>query len=299
MGTSTTKSGLPSRIWSRVPLVVRAIVSGCVVLTAGGILTGPLLFANTKFSPEVPWSVPLLAAYMWFFWQYLRGRWWPRATAEARRQGLRANPLSSRMWRWAMAAGCLGLVAVFALHLVVGRLTPLNIDIPALLRHLPSFTLLSMLLMVSVIAGIVEEAAFRGFMQGPIERRHGVFTAIAIVSIVFGAAHLTDWQPNMTAARMSFIVLASVFYGIMVHLTDSILPGLILHAAGNAIGIVWIWALSKRPPSPASYGFAAASPDPQFWVDCLIVVAFGAATVWAFRHLADVARNEQTPGDRQ
>ena len=285
---------LPSRIWCRLPLVVRAIVVGFLVLTAGGILTGPLLFANIKFSPEVPWSVPLLAAYMWFFWQYLRGRWWPRATAEARRQCLRANSLSSRMWFWAMTAGYLGLVAVYALHWVVGRLTPLNIDIPALLRHLPPLTLVSMLFMVSVIAGIVEEAAFRGFMQSPIERRYGVFAAITIVSIVFGAAHLTDWQPSMTIARMSFIVLASVFYGIMVHLTDSILPGLILHATGNAIGIVWIWALSNRSPSPAPQrGFAAASTDPQFWINCLIVVAFGAATVWAFRRLADVARSEQ------
>jgi len=41
--------------------------------------------------PAVPWSVPLLAVYMWFFWQYLQGRWWPRSTNQARRRYLRAR----------------------------------------------------------------------------------------------------------------------------------------------------------------------------------------------------------------
>ncbi|HEV7241606.1 MAG TPA: type II CAAX endopeptidase family protein [Thermoanaerobaculia bacterium] len=288
------RQSLPSRIWNRVPIVVRAVLSGFLVLTVGGILTGPLLFANIKFSPDVPWSVPLLAAYMWFFWQYLRGRWWPRSTADARRRGLRANPLSSRTWLWAMTTGSLSLVGIFALHVVVGRLTPLNITIPPLLRDLPSFTLISVLLMVSVIAGIVEEAAFRGFMQGPIEKRHGVVAAIAVVSVVFGIAHLTDWQPSMTAARMGFIVLAAIFYGIMVHVTNSILPGLILHAAGNAIGTVWIWLLSRGPQSKEVFqrGFAAASADPQFWVNCAVVLVFGIAAVWAFRRLAVVANDK-------
>src|SRR5687767_7408954 len=141
--TIVARQSLLSRLWKRVPILVRAVFSGFLVLTVGGIFTGPLLFANIRFRPEVPWSVPLLAAYMWFFWQYLRGRWWPRSTADARRQGLRANPLSARTWRWAMAAGYSGLIGVFALHVVVGRLTPLNITIPPLLRQMPPFSLLS------------------------------------------------------------------------------------------------------------------------------------------------------------
>ena len=276
-------------------MLVRAILVGSLVLTTGGMFTGPLLYANIQFWPDVPWSVPFLAIYMWVFWQYLGGRWWPRSTSEARRRGLRANPMSAAAWRWALAAGYLGLIGVFALHWVIGRLTPLGLGMPSILQELPSFTLISILLMLSTVAGIVEEAAFRGFMQGPIEARHGVVAAITVVSIVFGAAHLTDSQQGMTAARMFFIVLASVFYGIMVHLTNSILPGLVLHATGDAIGIVWIWWLAGRPDRPASpRGFASASADPQFWTNCVIALVFGAASVWAFRRLAVVARTNRT-----
>lgn len=277
-------------------MIVRAVLLGCLVLTVGGIFTGPLLYANIRFWPAVPWSVPLLAVYMWFFWQYLRGRWWPRSTAEVRRHTLRANPLSASVWRWALIAGYFAMGSSYALHWVVGRLTPLNFAIPAVLQQLPTFTLISILLMASVIAGIVEEAAFRGFMQGPIEKRHGVITAIAVVSIVFGSAHLTDWQPAMTLARMTFIVLASILYGILVHLTNSILPGVVLHATGDAIGIVWIWLLSRRPRATVSHGFASASADPQFWANCLIALSLGVVAIWAFRRLAKVVKSHPAGG---
>ena len=105
-----------ARVWARLPVIVRAVLLGSVVLIVGGMLTGPLFFANVKFWPAVPWSVPLLAIYMWFFWQYFRGRWWPRSTADARRQGLRANALSSCVWRWALIAGYLSLACSYALH---------------------------------------------------------------------------------------------------------------------------------------------------------------------------------------
>lgn len=279
--------GTLARLWARLPAVVRAVVQGSLVLSAGGILTGPLLYANIKFWPAVPWSVPLLAAYMWVFWQYLSGRWWPRSTAEARRHWLRANPLSARVWRWALLAGHLAMASSFALHWVVGRLTPLNFAIPAILESLPVFTLLSILLMASVVAGIVEEAAFRGFMQGPIEERHGIVMATVVVSLVFGLAHLTDWQPSMSFARMGFIVLASVLYGITVHLTNSILPGLVLHATGDAIGIVWIWLLSRRPRVSGS------TLDVQFWMNCAISLVFGVAAFLAFRHLGRIRAKEE------
>ena len=278
----------------RVPIVVRAIVVGSTVLIAGGILTTPLIYANLKFWPSVPWSVALLAGYMWFFWQYLQGRWWPRSTSEWRRQGLRARPVSRRAWRWALLAGYLGMFSVFALHRVVGRLTPLGFDVPDLLHQFPLHTLVAILLMVSVMAGIVEEAAFRGYMQGPIERRHGIVVSIVIVSMVFGAAHLSDWQPSMTIARMFFIVLASVVYGILAYLVNSILPGIVLHATGDMIGIGLIWWFSNHPaPGPAQVGLADAVRDSTMVAMLAIAVVFGIASAWSFRRLA---RAQRPPG---
>ena len=275
-------------------VVVRAVLLGCLFLFVGGMFTSPLLFANITFWPNVPWSVPLLAIWMWAYWQYLSGRWWPRSTSEDRRVALRANPLPRRVWIWALTAGYLAMASSYALHWVVGRLMPLHFEIPVMLQQLPVYTLIPMLLMLSIVAGIVEEASFRGIMQGPIEKRFGLFPAIVVVSAVFGIAHLTDWQPSMTAARMFFIVLASVLYGVLVYLTNSILPGIVLHATGDAIGIVWIWLLSRTPRPIRTPGFASASADPQFWINCALALAFGAAAVWAFRQLSRVRPQDST-----
>lgn len=97
---------------------------------------------------------------------------------------------------------------------------------------------------------------------------------------------------------MFFIVAASVVYGILVHMTDSILPGIVLHATGDAIGISLVWWLSSHPGSGSSQqGFAAALRDPTFLVNCVVTVVFGVAAVWAFQRLARVAPigREATP----
>jgi membrane protease YdiL (CAAX protease family) len=277
--------------------VVRAVLVGLLVATVGGIMTGPLIYANLELWPAVPWSVPLLAAWLWVFWRYLNGRGWPRSTAEARRRGLRARPLSLRVWRLALAAGFLAMGSSFALHWVVGRFVTFGYGIPEPLVPFPFFTLLSILLVLSLAAGVVEESAFRGYMQGPIERRHGIVVAILVVSVVFGLGHLTDWQPAMTLARMFFIVTAAVLYGILVHLTDSIRPGIVLHAVGDAIGICWIWWIAARRGAGPDEAVVAAASDPVFWGTCLAVVGLGSAAAWAFVRLARLTADELYPAD--
>src|SRR5437763_1000232 len=58
------------------------------------------------------------------------------------------------------------------------------------LSHVPAVTVWSLLLMAAPVAGIVEEAAFRGYMQGPLERRFGLSVAILVTGTMFAVAHL-------------------------------------------------------------------------------------------------------------
>jgi len=93
-----------ARTWGRIPIVVRAVIAGFVVLVAGNFLPQGLIAANIR-SPAVPWSAAAIAVYLWLYWLYVQGRGWPRSTTTARRRGLRAVPLSPRVWRWSFAAG--------------------------------------------------------------------------------------------------------------------------------------------------------------------------------------------------
>lgn len=112
----------------------------------------------------------LTALYLWLFWQYLKGAGPPESTAESRRTSLRANRVSGCVWVWSLLAGGLGIVAlVFALRVANRMVVRPQQQLPDLTR-VPEFAILSLLLMAAPVAGIVEEAAFRGYMQGPIER---------------------------------------------------------------------------------------------------------------------------------
>lgn len=104
----------------------------------------------------------------------------------------------------------------------------------------PFATVLVQVITLSAVAGIVEESGFRGYMQGMIERRQGPAVAIAVTTIAFVAVHFGAEQV-MNAPRALLIAVASVMYGILRHLTRSIVPGIILHSVGDAFGVMLLW----------------------------------------------------------
>jgi membrane protease YdiL (CAAX protease family) len=273
-------------VWKRVPVVVRAVIIGFVVLLAGNVLPQGLIAANLK-SPASPWSAAPIAVYLWLYWQYVGGRWRPRSTSVARHRDLRAVPLSAVLWRWSLVAGALGIAALTTLTYALGRLVPLGLDFPEVFQQLPLVTLVTLVATISLMAGVVEEAAFRGYMQSRIERRYGPVVAILVVSVFFVLAHL----PTSLAAlpRMCLILIASVGYGILAYLSGSILPGLVLHAAGDIVGFGLLW-LSLRGTSVTSDSPVPALNSPVLWANVAETVVLGILTVWAFRRLATASR---------
>ena len=63
-------------------------------------------------------------------------------------------------------------------------------------------------------AGVLEEAAFRGYMQAPIERRHGPLVGMGVVAVVFTLAHLGTF-PDMSPGVFMILLLMSVGYGLL------------------------------------------------------------------------------------
>src|SRR3954469_7395504 len=143
--------------------VVRAVLIGMIVAMVGTIPRNMLFALNLRYGAAVPWAVPVTAVYLWFFWQYLKGGGPPPATAEERRNSLRANRISGRAWRWALLAGTLGIVALVLALRLVNRLAVLPAQTLPDFGSVPRVTVVSLLLFAAPVAGIIEEAAFRGY----------------------------------------------------------------------------------------------------------------------------------------
>lgn len=268
--------------------IVRAVLVGLLVMIAGTIPRNLFFAANLRYGPGLPWAVPLTAVYLWFFWRYLKGAGPPESTAEERRASLRAHRLTGRVWAWALLAGSLGVVALVLALRVANRLIALPEQKLPDLSQVPQVTVLSLLLMAAPVAGVVEEAAFRGYMQRPIERRQGLVVAILITGTMFAVAHL-----DFTLVLWPYYVAVAAIYGTIAYLTNSILPAVVLHTAGNLYSNLDLWLQGKAEwqaaTGPAELVWKSGA-DRAFRVAGLALFLVGAATVWAYLRLARAVR---------
>ena len=278
-------------VWQRIPVIIRAIVIGLAMGAAGTVPWALLVAANMKYASYLPWAVPIMAAYLWLFWRYARGAGWPESTAEARRIDSRANRLPAETWGPALLAGMLGLVSLLLLQGVLSRLVVLPQQRDLDIAQYPLATVVLWLTMSAVVAGLVEETSFRGFLQRPIERRHGAVIAILVTGSLFGLAHFT--HPEVGFILLPYYLGAAAVYGTLAHLTDSTFPSMALHTGGDMFGAFGLfaqgrseWQLSSAP-LPLIW---QTGPDAAFWGNLAGLLVAVTLTIWAFNVLAGAAR---------
>ncbi len=249
--------------------------------------------ANVRVLVGVPWAIVPMAIYLWCYWKYLGGAGWPRETADTRRTSLRANRLSGEVWGMSLFAGLIGFAALAPLLALLSRVVRLPAESQPIVTPagMPFVTTFLLLVMASIVAGVVEEAAYRGYMQGPIERQHGLLVAILVNGVLFGLGHYSH-HPASVVAMLPFYIAVSAVYGGLVYATNSILPGLALHAGGDVFSLTRLW-VTGRPEWQLS-----ATPPPLVWetgADAAFVgsvaafVLFAGGAVWAYRELARTA----------
>ncbi len=276
-------------VWQRVPVLVRApiaglFVSGIGVTLWGGLGSFPGLAGwNLRYMPRVPWALVPMALFLFVYLRYLNGSGWPRSTSDARRINLRANPLSADLWTTSLLAGLIGLAALMPLSAIMGRLFALpadaqRADIPA---AMPPVTIFLLLVMSSLVAGLIEESGFRGYMQGTIERRHGFLVGLLVSGIVFGLAHFNH-HAAATLQMLPFYLAVSAIYGGLAAATDSVLPSMALHAGGD------LWSMTRQWMTAQPYWQLSPARAPGLIWDTGIDAAF-ITSVASFLLLAGIA----------
>jgi membrane protease YdiL (CAAX protease family) len=263
-------------MWQKFPVWFRAVVLGLVVSGVPTVVWALLAIVNVKLTPAIPWSVPAMAVVLWIGWRSLRSD-----------ERLRAIPLSPPAFRLALVAGGLGIAAVwaaFAAFRGVLHITPPPADD---VSRLPIWTIATVIVMAATVAGVAEEAGFRGFMQLPLERQYGPFTAVAVTSVIFTAVHLTHGARILPF--LPFYFVAAVIYGLLALTTGSILPSMLLHACGDVMMFVFQY-LNVRFNTAA----VAATGRIEI-VPALVAIVLGGASVVVFRLLARPAVSAQVP----
>jgi membrane protease YdiL (CAAX protease family) len=256
--------------------ILTAVITGVAVLLAGNLPWagfGPIVGLgrlNLQFWTAVPWAILPMAVYLWAYWRFISGALGSRAGARDRRANLRARRLPADLWGMSLAAGMLGFGALVAFLAVAARLVRLPSSAPITTpAGMPALTAFLLLVMASIVAGVTEEAAFRGYMQSMIERRYGVTLAILVNGTLFGLLHFGN-HPRDVLLMLPYYVAVSAVYGGLTWAADSILPALVLHSGGDIVVLTRWWA-TGRPEWQV-----AATPPTLVWergVDVPFVMA--------------------------
>lgn len=267
-------------------------------MIAGTVPWAVLLSENTKHLAAWPWAVPIMATYLWFYWRYfVRGWGWPRSNSAARRSNARANSLTGDIMGLALLAGLLGLVSILLLQGVLGRLVTLPQQRDLDISQYAISTVVLWVVMGALVAGIVEETSFRGYLQSPIERRYGPIVALFVTGVVFGLAHFS--HPEVGLGLLPYYIAVAAVYGGLAYATNSTLPSMVLHAGGNMFSAVNLFAGGRSQwqlgtaPKPLIWQTGA---DVTFWGTLAALLVFGTLTWWAYRGLRAAARAAQQAG---
>lgn len=257
-----------------------AIFAGVSVLLLGNLPWAAILAPlNLRVLTAVPWAVLPMAAYLWVYWGYASGRFGSPATKAWRRDQLRARRVAPDTWGMAMLTGLVGFGAVLSMVSVMGRVLRLPAASPLTAPDgMPAIAMFTLVVMGSLVAGVTEEAGFRGYMQTPIERRFGLGTAILVNGAVFGLLHFPN-HPEHVWSMLPYYIAVSALYSGITWAADSILPSLVLHALGDvwSLGRLWLTGTPEwQLRSPQSLIWTAGI-DGDFVVAATLMLFLSAA----------------------
>jgi len=193
-GTASSCASAQHRsLWSRLPVVARAVVVGILV---GMIAANVWLLFLLKL--RMPAAAVAELAFLSLYVAWAAGRGPPQKLRATRADYFRVRSLSRTQWFWGVIAAVSFAATIHAALAFLFRLVPF----PAAAFHrgydfsfIGSSSMQWLACIVSALsAGVCEETGFRGYMQRPIEHRHGPIVAILISSVLFTLLHLTkDW----------------------------------------------------------------------------------------------------------
>jgi membrane protease YdiL (CAAX protease family) len=271
----------------KAAITLPAIIAGFLITAAAGNVW-LLLLLNMGVQLAAVIEVIFLALFLW--WAHGGGP--PRAAQAARVKVFRRSRLTSRQWLWGLIAALFFAATVHASIVLLFRFMPY--PAAAFRRGYDlSFILSQPLRWLAVVvsaasAAICEETGFRGFMQQPIEHRHGASVAVFVSSLCFMALHLTKaWaSPGIVPTVFG----AGVLLGLLAWSARSLIPGIVGHFVMD-VGLFAYW-WTGIAGNFAARPITETGADRSFLIACCVFATSLVVVLLAIRRLVRAASTD-------
>jgi hypothetical protein len=262
--------------------ILAAIVALTIAIVPQGLWTA-LISANLKTSPRVPWAVVVMAVLLWLMWQYLGGRFGPGRTSQTRRRHLRANLVPRPVFAWAVLAGALATVALTGYWMALAQLIRMPGSVLPSLGDVPWPIVALAVGTGALISPLCEQAGIWGYGQVMLRRQFAAVPSIAISALIFAVGpHPPFGVPLLP--KIAFFFLTGLTFAVMADLTNSILPGLLIHVLGLLTFFTLVW-----PNDPGRQLVGKAGVDVWFCWHLAQAIVFTGLAIAAFFRLAGIS----------
>jgi membrane protease YdiL (CAAX protease family) len=210
----------------------------------------------------------LVASAVWLKWGT-----WPASGRQFRQNAVRLNRVPVRTVLLSLSAGWSMMLAGFAAYVAHRTMSGMGGENPIALPHASIGILLPGLVMAGIVAGVVEEIAFRGFIQTSLERRFGIGPAILVSGFIWALFHTNhSYFGEEALVWFGIFLTVATMLGTIAHRTNSLLPGIAVH---SGFDIAYFVSAGLLQPRIAPIAFVQSIAGPQM----LIVAAAAFAIV--------------------
>ena len=186
---------------------------------------------NARVYPDIPWAALATLVWLALYLAWLNGAGPPGRWKAARRYRLRLWRPGSNGWSKDGIGITVSLMALIGLLAFIWILIGAPERPPDLSEYPSTAYLISIVFMTPLAAAVIEEAAFRGYMQRGLER-FGSGTAIVVSAFAFALVHGVHGLETLLFLG-SGIFIAGIVYGLLAYHSGSIVPGIIVHFLGD------------------------------------------------------------------
>jgi membrane protease YdiL (CAAX protease family) len=201
-----------------------------------GIVTGILFYTLSVYNVKSPLLKSLFNFLIYIITMLVLIRYAVKKSKKQERASFRIRFKKTPTWLFPVII--ISTVALVVFLERVGSLIPMPVSVQKFFEKSFSRDIFSVLTMV-IAAPILEEILCRGIVLRGLLRNYSYPKAIIISAVFFAAIHMNPWQ-----ALPAFF--GGLFLGWIYYKTQSIIPGMIIHATINSTASLFLFLPKKQ-----------------------------------------------------
>ncbi|WP_462249849.1 lysostaphin resistance A-like protein [Ekhidna sp.] len=180
-------------LWNKFPAWLKATLQGVVLLLPIILFNQILVFNNLTSGHSIPWALPVVIIALFIYWKIVN-----RFDANKQENDIKIDLKLelSKSTSWYQILGLIfltysAIALVYMFFPIEG--TPQQ-QMLLMFREAEPLIAISLLLALALHAGVVEEIAYRGFMQNTLQHKYSRITSYLIIGILFAISHFLPFE---------------------------------------------------------------------------------------------------------